>query len=618
MPVTMPARGVPKNGLSPFRRTVTATDTLDYQGRTRMVRSSLCRLKAPAGPFGRWTARFALATACLGGTLSSDSLPSARAQAPLGPAAPSTGSSVPGQDPVYFRVDSPQQKLEMIVNSSRILTVDFNIPRYLVNNRDVATITPLAANQIQVSARRPGVTQINLWNESGEVSTVDVVVFADARELQNILGTVFPEAQLRVLPTAGSTQGSVIVTGYVADRESIPRILEVARDFYPNVINNIDVGGTQQVALKVKVLEVSRTKLRQAGVDWELLFGDTTLVATTIASVGGANTSVGIINGSTEINGILQLLQRNNLAKLMAEPTLTTVSGRAASFNSGGEIPIPTSAGLGSTTVEYRPFGTGLDFVPIVLGNGKIRLEVRPVVREVDRSLTDPVTGVPGFRTRQVDTAVELQPGQTLALAGLLQTRTSSSRQGIPWLSDIPWVGAAFRTVQEENNEVELLVLVTPELVAPLEAHEVPPCGPGQFTTSPDDVDLYWRGYIEVPRTDNFSAQIPPSACGPGGCPGGPNVAYGYAPGDMQGQPMSHGAAMQGQPMPAGMPVPPVVESEPVGAGSNPNAAHRTQARQRTTHAQSPSAPPLSAPRTANSAPQPPALIGPVGYDALR
>lgn len=586
-------------------------------------------------PLSRWTARLAFAAACCGGSLVS-------AQAPLGyPSSPSDAGAasfpsagVSGQDPVYFKVDAPQQKLEMIVNSSRILTVEFNIPRYLVNNRDVATITPLAANQIQVSARRPGVTQVNLWNEAGEVSTVDVIVFADARELQNILGTVFPEAQLKVMPTAGSTQGSVIVTGYVADRQSIPRILDVARDFYPNVINNIEVGGTQQVALKVKVLEVSRTKLRQAGVDWDLVFGDTTLITSTIASTGGGNVGLGIISASTEINGILQLLQRNNLAKLMAEPTLTTVSGRAASFNSGGEIPIPTSAGLGSTTVEYRPFGTGLDFVPIVLGNGKIRLEVRPVVREVDRSLADPVTGVPGFRTRQVDTAVELMPGQTLALAGLLQTRTSSSRQGIPWLSDLPWVGAAFRTVQEENNEVELLVLVTPELVAPLEAHEVPACGPGQFTTSPCDVDLYWRGYIEVPRTDNFSAQLPPSygaPCGPGGCPA-PGVAYGYGEGHYApGQPqlLPHAAphmAPGGQPMtqpemiPPGSPTPasPRVESE--GTGSD--AAHRTQARPRTTHAQGqPTAPPLSAPRvSANqaNAPQRPGLIGPVGYDPLR
>lgn len=571
-------------------------------------------------PLSRWTARFALAAACCGGSFASAQSPFPSDQAPSGTA---NAPGVPGQDPVYFRVDAPQQKLEMIVNSSRILTVDFNIPRYLVNNRDIATITPLAANQIQVSARRPGVTQVNLWSESGEVSTVDVIVFADARELQNILATVFPEAQLKVMPTAGSTQGSVIVTGYVADRQSIPRILDVARDFYPNVINNIEVGGTQQVALKVKVLEVSRTKLRQAGVDWDLVFGDTTLITSTIASTSGGNVGLGIISASTEINGILQLLQRNNLAKLMAEPTLTTVSGRAASFNSGGEIPIPTSAGLGSTTVEYRPFGTGLDFVPIVLGNGKIRLEVRPVVREVDRSLADPVTGVPGFRTRQVDTAVELMPGQTLALAGLLQTRTSSSRQGIPWLSDLPWVGAAFRTVQEENNEVELLVLVTPELVAPLEPHEVPPCGPGQFTTSPCDVDLYWRGYIEVPRSDNFSAQLPPSQCGPGGCPA-PGVAYGYGEGHyVPGQPqlLPQGVPQNAQPMtqpemiPPGSPMAPTVEPE----GNGPNAAHRTQARPRTTHAQGQqAAPPLSAPRTASTAPQPPGLIGPVGYDPLR
>jgi pilus assembly protein CpaC len=137
-----------------------------------------------------------------------------------------------------------------------------------------------------------------------------------------------------------------------------------------------------------------------------------------------------------------------------------------------------------------------------VLGNGRVRLEVRPVVSEVDssRSVSINNTTVPGLRTRWVDTAVEMKVGQTLALAGLIQTQVESENKGIPFLADLPWIGGAFRRVQERNNEIELLIMVTPEFVEALDAQDVPPCGPGQLTTSPNDRDLYGRGYLEVPK----------------------------------------------------------------------------------------------------------------------
>ena len=145
----------------------------------------------------------------------------------------------------------------------------------------------------------------------------------------------------------------------------------------------------------------------------------------------------------------------------------------------------------------------------IVLGNGRIRLEVRSEVSKVDWSLG--TSGVPGFRTRFADTGVELQAGQTLAIAGLVENRTDSINRGLPWISEMPYLGMLFRRVREENNEIELIILVTPELVDAMDADEVPPCGPGGRTTSPSDFELFFKGHLEVPNCC--------PGCGGSGCP---------------------------------------------------------------------------------------------------
>ena len=148
------------------------------------------------------------------------------------------GQSV-GPDPVQFRVEGPSQRLEMVANSSRILTLDKEVPRALVNNTEIVRVVPLSPNQVQVSALQPGVTQINLWDEAGDVHSVDVVVFGDARQLEMLIRSEFPHAALRVRPLASS----VVLSGYVDRPEIVSRIIRLAEDYYPKVINNIIVGG---------------------------------------------------------------------------------------------------------------------------------------------------------------------------------------------------------------------------------------------------------------------------------------------------------------------------------------------------------------------------------------
>ena len=415
-----------------------------------------------------------------------------------------------GAQSVNFNVSAESQRIEMVVNTSRILTLDHSVPRLLVQNTDVIKATPLSPNQVQIFAQKPGVTSISLWDENDKIQVVDVRVYGDVRELQDNLQTMFPEAKLK-LRTLNS---SLWLSGYVPRAEMVSKIVEVSEEYFPKVINDMNVGGAQTVLLHVKVVEVSRTKLRRLGIDWAYLNSNDFIVQSASSVLNPIATAAGTLTGAgdtvrvgvvgrngTQFGAFVNALRQNNLAKLLAEPTLITVSGRAASFNSGGQIPVPVTSGIGGgTSVEYREFGTTIDFIPIVLGNGMIKLEVRPEITEVDQSLRDPITLTPGFRSRRVDTAVEMRAGQTMALAGLLQTRVDSENTGLPWLADLPWFGVPFRRVQETVNEVELVIMVTPELVSPLEPHEIPGCGPGQSTGSPSDIDLFFRGYNEVPK----------------------------------------------------------------------------------------------------------------------
>jgi len=427
---------------------------------------------------------------------------------------------------IIHEIRAASERQEMTVNTSRILTLspslteNNRIPLVQVNNPDVLEATPLSPTQVQIFAKKPGVTQVNLWGEEGEIYTVDVIVYGDAQELSLILQSEFPNAALRVKPLSNG----VLISGYVDEPDSITRIMQIAEEYYPKVLNNIRVGGSHQVLLHVKAMEVSRTKLRSLGFDWvSLSNGD--LVASGVSGLlgsvtkavinddgsitppsasanAGATMRFDIIDGADAFFGVLEALREDNLAKVLAEPTLVTTSGRPAYFQVGGEVPYLVPQGLGNLAVEYKEYGTRVDFVPIVLGNGKICLEVRPRVSDIDpgRSITSEGQTIYAFTKREVDTGVRMQAGQTLAIAGLVQNRVESQRRGIPWVSDLPYVGAAFRRVEERNNEIELLIFVTPELVDAMDADEVPPCGPGMRTTSPSDWELGLKGYIEVPK----------------------------------------------------------------------------------------------------------------------
>lgn len=394
-----------------------------------------------------------------------------------------------------YEVTQPVQQLEMIVKSSRIVKTQGRIPRFQVHNEDLVSATPVAENEIQLYAKAPGTTQINLWDTDQRHFTVDITVVADSRMVEGVLSSQLAFASLRVTPLG---EGAVI-SGTVTSVEDVDLAMAIVEQFYPKVINNIKVVGVQQVLLHTKIMEVSRTKLRDLGIDWRL-DGTTLSFGSGPGRIPSLDVTTDVVAG--DFTGLIAALRRDNLLKLLAEPTVVATHGRPARFNVGGKIPYIVPSGIGTVSVEYEEYGTSVDFVPFVIGPGRIRLEVRPEVSEPDssRSLQIGDTNVTAFTTRYVETSVEMQAGQTFAIAGLLQSRTESTTQKIPLLGEMPYVGSLFRRVQDRRNDIELLITVTPEFAEAMDPHEVPCGGPGLSTTDPTDKEFYLKGYMEVPN----------------------------------------------------------------------------------------------------------------------
>ncbi len=435
-----------------------------------------------------------------------------------------------------------RQSIQMVVSTSREITADRAFKQVRIQNPNVITALPLTGgNRLQISAVTTGVTQVDLVGADDSVYTIEVMVLSDVRELEAILRQVFPGTHLVVTPI----QKGCIISGYVSSDDDVEHVMHIAEQYFTTVINKVTVTGVHTIQLETQVMEVSRTKLKELGIDWAFANGDDAIANTagglltaagsTFGGTGNQNFTIGVAENGTRFFSSIRALRQNNLVKVLANPTLTAVDGRPASFNVGGEIPIVVPSGLGQVGIQYREYGTRVDYVAKIRGEGRVYLEVRPYVSEIDptRSVTINGTSVPGLRSRFLETGVELQAGQTLALGGLLQMRTESINSGLPFFADLPYLGALFRTTRELQNEIELLITVTPNFAGPMDAYEVPMGGPGANTTSPTERELFLKGYIEVPVGEN---------CAPGQAQSG-LITNGYPAGQMiqnqgSGQPM--------------------------------------------------------------------------------
>ncbi len=416
-----------------------------------------------------------------------------------------------GQSPVgndaHYEVTQTHEQIEIIQNTSRRLRFKYNIPEFVLENPQVVQAQPVAPNELVLRGLKPGFTSITVSDPDRNLTTIDIHVLGDVRKLEAALNHAFPESTIKPL----ATQTGVLLQGTVARATDISPIMEMTRNYFPDgVVNQLQVGGSQMIAMQVKVYQVSRTKLRRLGIDWSVAGKNFNFVSSVseiiqggassgTVSANGQNLTFGVFSSDSSLNTFLQALERNDIAKLLDEPTLVAMNGRAAEFLNGGEIPIQVSAGLGTTSVEFRPFGTKLDLVPIVLGQGRLRLEIRAEVSEVAPDLSSG-TNVPGFRVRRVNTGAEMNAGYTLALAGDYREVIDSTKQGLPWLVNRPYIGQLFRKHQETKNEIELVFLITPTFISEVEQSQMPVNLPGRNTQSPSDTEFYLRGYDEVPQ----------------------------------------------------------------------------------------------------------------------
>ncbi|WP_419193197.1 type II and III secretion system protein family protein [Kolteria novifilia] len=366
-----------------------------------------------------------------------------------------------------------------------------------------------------------------------EMLVLDQISTAYKSYLEATIRRLFPTVSVEVIIANAQT---AVLNGYVDKAEYVQPISDLVRGFLAartgvapaavTVVEALRVTGSQQVQLKVIVAEVSRTKVRDLGFEWAWFDNNQILRSTLRPTVGlfegalsgSADTFVAVPSPNVALAntvfsvqrtdafsfyGFLRAVVENQLGKILAEPTIVAMSGQPAYFNSGGETPLLIPQGNQTLAVEYRPFGTNVRFVPTVLGDGRIRLEVRPEVSELDPALGIQVSGtsVPGFRQRVVETTVELESGQTFALAGLIQRSILATRTKIPFLGDLPALGWAFQTKSYQQVETELLIVVTPYLVNALDQR---PCKlPGNESRIPNDVEYYLGSKFEPPCFDD-------------------------------------------------------------------------------------------------------------------
>ena len=408
-------------------------------------------------------------------------------------------------------VANEAQRFELGVGKSKVVDLTTSIKRASLANPEVADTVVLSPKQIYLTGKAIGVTTLTLWKENGELfSAFDVRVSPDLSELREQLHKIFPD-EPGILVTAAHDH--ITLSGTISGLARQSRALEVAEPYAPKkVVNLLQVGGAQQVMLEVRVAEMDRNLIRQLGVNMAGVgqgnnFGVTAL--NNITQLTGSPTPLGqLVSGAVNAlvrfqtgditwTGFIDALKQEDAIKVLAKPTLVAVSGQEAQFLSGGEFPFPIPQAFGVITIQYKKFGVGLSFTPTVLTNNRISMAVSPEVSELDFSNSLQIQGfnVPTIATRRATTVVELADGQSFAIAGLLRDNMRETVAKFPVLGDIPVLGALFRSSRYTKNQTELVIIVTPHYVKPMDVAQLPL--PTDTFVEPNDWEFYLMGWTD-------------------------------------------------------------------------------------------------------------------------
>jgi pilus assembly protein CpaC len=484
--------------------------------------------------------------------LKKESRPSATLAAIAIVAATFLGPLVPGeaqaQRTLTISAARRTAAVTVAVGKTEDVRIDSVFSEVTVGDADVADVTPLTDHSISILGKKIGTTRVSVYGQGKmAVGIFDVEVTYDVSRLQTELHRI-TGGGIRV----SSVNGRIMLSGSSHDAATLDKAVVIARQFAPDIINTVQVLQPQQVVLEVRFVEASRQAGRELGVQWNS-FGKNTLtnIGSRVESdklpvttpggpfqqpsyalppnqVGGKNVvdstlpisqiaAAGVLSGAApfgfllgamtrgalSIDVAINALEAKGLIRSLAEPNLVALSGDTASFLAGGEYPIPVPGGLGTVTIDYKKYGVGLAFTPTVLRDGLINLKIVPEVSELDFSHPVQFLGysIPPLTVRTASTTVELRDGQSFVIGGLLQSKSTTAQQQLPWIGDVPVLGALFSSKRDQKEETDLAIIVTPRLVRPTRPGD-PVKTPLDNTLPANDLDFFLMGKNEITPAD--------------------------------------------------------------------------------------------------------------------
>ena len=396
------------------------------------------------------------------------------------------------------------------VPMNRAVVVESDVPfaELSIANPAIADISSLSDRTIYVLGKSPGLTTLTLLDATGKLITnVDVRVAPDLSEFKERLKQILPNEKIDVR----SANDGIVMSGTVSSTQRLQRALDLAERYAPERVSNLMVvGGVQQVMLKVRFAEMQRTVAKSLSSSVAIsgsnglietgtwLLGDNAISNPQTAfkpNVEGG----GVFRfdaGAFEIGIMLEALERKGMVRTLAEPNLSALSGQEAKFLAGGEYPIPVAQDGGEITVEFKPFGVELNFVPRVVDGDLINLELATAVSALDESngYQDGTLNIAAFSRREASTTVEMRDGESFAIAGLLQDNFLDNNQQLPWLGDVPVLGALFRSADYSRSQSELVVIVTAHLVTPTRGEAL--ALPTDRIKPPTEQELFLFGHV--------------------------------------------------------------------------------------------------------------------------
>ncbi|MBZ9845735.1 type II and III secretion system protein family protein [Mesorhizobium sp. CA5] len=415
----------------------------------------------------------------------------------------------------FIDVSSPSlHRVFVPVSQSATIQVNATLGDIVVGDEKIADAQPMTDKTLYIIGKSVGTTTVNLFSEDKRsLGAIQIEVGQDVSDMAVAIRQVAPKARVEI----GSINGKIRLSGHVKDAATLASIVEVTQQYGPDaIINAVTIDDSEQVNLSVRILEAKRSAGRDLGVSWRgANRSGKTIWGTGDATVDKDGTVLGtgdlisgllsnsspfaalitrVIDSNVKVDLIIQALESKGVVRTLAEPNLTTVSGETASFNAGGEIPVRSVNSQGEVEIQFKQFGVNLNFTPVVLDDGKIHIKLAPEVSDLTGFTP---AGDPIFTNRKLATVVDLRDGQSFAVGGLLSSKNTRLQDQVPWLGQVPIIGALFHNSSTQKEETELVVIVTPHLVRPVK--------PGQQLATPfdktrpaNDPELMLLGQLEV------------------------------------------------------------------------------------------------------------------------